>query len=143
MSIRRHSLSGNPTSLCGPISRCWTTQCSGMKQFSSHGVCVFPSDTVALFRSKEERDTLLRGTGIPEAVDADLANIQKEYTDVVLPFITRHPDLWTPDIHTLELYTKLVAFVMAYRFSTQQIPLFTSISTFAPPHHKLPFLHPL
>lgn len=67
------------------------------------------------FRSKEERDRLLKGTGIPEAVDIDLSNIRKEYTDVVLPFISRHPDLWNPDTHTLELYTQLVAFVMAYR----------------------------
>lgn len=48
-------------------------------------------------------------------MDTDLANIQREYTDVVLPFITNHPDLWNPDRHTLELYTQLVAFVMAYR----------------------------
>lgn len=58
---------------------------------------------------------MLRGTGIPEAVDTDLANIQREYTGVVLPFIARYPDLWNSDTHTLELYTKLVAFVMAYR----------------------------
>uniref|UniRef100_A0A672YBZ7 SET domain containing 6, protein lysine methyltransferase n=1 Tax=Sphaeramia orbicularis TaxID=375764 RepID=A0A672YBZ7_9TELE len=68
-----------------------------------------------MFWSKEERDRLLRGTGIPEAVDRDLTNIQREYTDVVLPFITKHPDLWNPQVHTLERYTQLVAFVMAYR----------------------------
>lgn len=68
-----------------------------------------------MLRSKEERGKLLKGTGIPEAVDTDLANICREYTDVVLPFITKHPDLWDPSKHTLELYTKLVAFVMAYR----------------------------
>ncbi|XP_070686861.1 N-lysine methyltransferase setd6 [Pempheris klunzingeri] len=73
-----------------------------------------------MFWSKEERDRLLRGTGIPEAVDTDLANIQREYTDVVLPFITKHPDLWRPDTHTLELYTQLVAFVMAYSFQEPQ-----------------------
>ncbi|XP_044050085.1 N-lysine methyltransferase setd6 isoform X2 [Siniperca chuatsi] len=73
-----------------------------------------------MFWSKEERDRLLRGTGIPEAVDTDLANIQREYTDVVLPFITKHPDLWSPDTHTLELYTQLVAFVMAYSFQEPQ-----------------------
>ncbi|XP_026220395.1 N-lysine methyltransferase setd6 [Anabas testudineus] len=73
-----------------------------------------------MFWSKEERDRLLRGTGIPGAVDTDLANIHKEYTDVVLPFITRHPDLWNKDTHTLELYTKLVAFVMAYSFQEPQ-----------------------
>ncbi|XP_056272254.1 N-lysine methyltransferase setd6-like [Pseudoliparis swirei] len=53
---------------------------------------------------------------IPEAVDTDLANIQRDDTDLVLPFIAKHPDLWNPDTHTLELYTKLVAFVMAYSF---------------------------
>ncbi|KAM9351907.1 N-lysine methyltransferase setd6 [Symphorus nematophorus] len=73
-----------------------------------------------MFWSKEERDRLLRGTGVPEAVDTDLANIQREYTDVVLPFITKHPDLWNPDTHTLELYTQLVAFVMAYSFQEPQ-----------------------
>lgn len=66
-------------------------------------------------RSKEEREQLLKGTGIPEAVDRDLANIQREYTEVVLPFIQSHPERWNPAKHTLELYTQLVAFVMAYR----------------------------
>ncbi|XP_056455121.1 N-lysine methyltransferase setd6 [Gadus chalcogrammus] len=69
-----------------------------------------------LFWSKEERGTLLRGTGIPEAVERDLANIQKEYSTVVLPFIAQHTDLWNPSIHTLQLYTRLVAFIMAYSF---------------------------
>uniref|UniRef100_UPI0037E8B477 N-lysine methyltransferase setd6 n=1 Tax=Semicossyphus pulcher TaxID=241346 RepID=UPI0037E8B477 len=73
-----------------------------------------------MFWSKEERDRLLRGTGIPEAVDTDLVNIKREYTDVVLPFITKHPDLWNPNTHTLELYTQLVAFVMAYSFQEPQ-----------------------
>lgn len=69
-----------------------------------------------MFWSKEEREELLKGTGVPEAVDTDLTNIQKEYKDIVLPFITLHPDLWNPHTHTLELYTQLVAFVMAYSF---------------------------
>uniref|UniRef100_A0A3P9IVF7 N-lysine methyltransferase SETD6 n=1 Tax=Oryzias latipes TaxID=8090 RepID=A0A3P9IVF7_ORYLA len=73
-----------------------------------------------MFWSKEERDRLLRGTGVPEAVDKDLSNIQREYEDVVLPFMTRHPDLWNPKTHTLELYTELVAFVMAYSFQEPQ-----------------------
>ncbi|KAM8892543.1 N-lysine methyltransferase setd6 [Spinachia spinachia] len=73
-----------------------------------------------MFWSKEERDRLLRATGIPEAVDTDLANIEREYTDVVLPFVAKHPDLWNPDTHTLELYTQLVAFVMAYSFQEPQ-----------------------
>ncbi|XP_013879409.1 N-lysine methyltransferase setd6 [Austrofundulus limnaeus] len=69
-----------------------------------------------MFWSKEERDRQLRGTGIPEAVDMDLSNIHQEYTEIVLPFMVRHPDLWNPETHTLELYTHLVAFVMAYSF---------------------------
>ncbi|XP_076590177.1 N-lysine methyltransferase setd6-like [Chaetodon auriga] len=73
-----------------------------------------------MFWSKEERERLLKGTGVSEAVSTDLANIQREYTDVVLPFITKHPDLWSPDTHTLELYTELVAFVMAYSFQEPQ-----------------------
>ncbi|XP_041795008.1 N-lysine methyltransferase setd6 isoform X2 [Chelmon rostratus] len=73
-----------------------------------------------MFWSKEERDTLLKGTGISEAVNTDLVNIQREYTDVVLPFITKHPNLWNPDTHTLELYTQLVAFVMANSFQEPQ-----------------------
>lgn len=73
-----------------------------------------------MFWSKEERDRLLRGTGVPEAVDTDLTNIQREYKEVVLPFIKKHPDLWSPDTHTLELYTQLVAFVMAYSFQEPQ-----------------------
>ncbi|XP_055790031.1 N-lysine methyltransferase setd6 [Salvelinus fontinalis] len=69
-----------------------------------------------MFWSKDERDRLLKGTGIPEAVDTDLTNIQKEYKDIVLPFITLHTDLWDPERHTLDLYRSLVAFVMAYSF---------------------------
>ncbi|KAJ8336618.1 hypothetical protein SKAU_G00378380 [Synaphobranchus kaupii] len=69
-----------------------------------------------MFWSEEERVRLLQGTGIPEAVDTDLDNIHKEYSDIVLPFIRLHPDLWDPEKHTLELYKRLVAFVMAYSF---------------------------
>lgn len=72
-------------------------------------------NSVGILRSTEERERLLKGTGIPEAVDRDLANIRSEYTEVVLPFIQSHPEWWNPEEHTLELYTQLVAFVMAYR----------------------------
>lgn len=97
-------------------------------------------------RSKEERDRELRGTGVPEAVDRDLANIQREYTNIVLPFITRHPEFWNPNTHTLELYTQLVAFVMAYRLADTHIsgsaflcdPFYSLI--FTPPCRPLPFL---
>ncbi|KAG7248674.1 hypothetical protein CRUP_004467, partial [Coryphaenoides rupestris] len=76
----------------------------------------FSSLDQPLFWSTEERLSLLRGTGIPKAVERDLANIEREYSTVVLPFISKHADLWNPSTHTLQLYTRLVAFVMAYSF---------------------------
>ncbi|XP_060110260.1 N-lysine methyltransferase SETD6 [Heteronotia binoei] len=69
-----------------------------------------------MFWSEEERWRLLQGTGILEAVDKDLANIQMEYSSIILPFLKAHPDLFNPKVHTLELYKKLVAFIMAYSF---------------------------
>nr|XP_009931951.1 PREDICTED: N-lysine methyltransferase SETD6 [Opisthocomus hoazin] len=65
---------------------------------------------------EEERVRLLRGTGIPEAVEKDLANIHLEYSSIVLPFMESHPAIFDPKLHTLELYKQLVAFVMAYSF---------------------------
>ena len=67
-------------------------------------------------RSQEERDTLLQGTGIPEAVNTDLDKILKEYSDVVYPLINKYPEFWPPCKMSLDLYKDLVAFVMAYRF---------------------------
>ncbi|KAK6480112.1 N-lysine methyltransferase setd6-like isoform X2 [Huso huso] len=69
-----------------------------------------------MFWPKEERERLLQGTGVPEAVEKDLANILKEYNDIVLPFIQSHREVLDPQKHTLELYQSLVAFVMAYSF---------------------------
>ncbi|KFV57224.1 N-lysine methyltransferase SETD6, partial [Tyto alba] len=65
---------------------------------------------------EEERTRLLQGTGIPEAVDKDLANIHLEYSSIILPFMESHPTIFDPKVHTLELYKQLVAFVMAYSF---------------------------
>ncbi|XP_062997555.1 N-lysine methyltransferase SETD6 [Elgaria multicarinata webbii] len=69
-----------------------------------------------MFWSSEERMRLLQGTGIPEAVDKDLASIQMEYCSIILPFMKAHPDIFNPRVHTLDLYKTLVAFVMAYSF---------------------------
>ncbi|XP_053127500.1 N-lysine methyltransferase SETD6 isoform X2 [Hemicordylus capensis] len=69
-----------------------------------------------MFWSAEEQKRLLKGTGVPEAVEKDLANIQLEYSSIILPFMKAHPDVFNPQVHTLELYQKLVAFVMAYSF---------------------------
>ncbi|KAM9301684.1 N-lysine methyltransferase SETD6 [Gastrophryne carolinensis] len=69
-----------------------------------------------MFWSEEERAELLCGTGVAEAVRKDLANIEREYESIVLPFIQRHPEVLSSDTHTLQLYKRLVAFVMAYSF---------------------------
>ncbi|KAM3829028.1 N-lysine methyltransferase SETD6 isoform 2-T2 [Vipera latastei] len=68
-----------------------------------------------MFWGLEERARLLQGTGVLEAVEKDLANIEMEYSSIILPFLKAHPDLFNPKVHTLELYRRLVAFVMAYR----------------------------
>lgn len=59
---------------------------------------------------------MLQGTGVPEAVEKDLANIRSEYYSIVLPFMEAHPDLFSPRVRSLELYHQLVALVMAYSF---------------------------
>ncbi|NXC75815.1 SETD6 methyltransferase, partial [Anhinga anhinga] len=69
-----------------------------------------------MFWPEEERTRLLQGTGIPDAVDKDLANIHLEYSSIILPFMESHPSIFDPKLHTLELYKELVAFVMAYSF---------------------------
>ncbi|XP_054856731.1 N-lysine methyltransferase SETD6 [Eublepharis macularius] len=69
-----------------------------------------------MFWNEEERRRLLQGTGVAEAVDKDIANIQTEYSSIILPFLKAHPEVFNPKVHTMELYKKLVAFVMAYSF---------------------------
>ncbi|XP_062818029.1 N-lysine methyltransferase SETD6 isoform X2 [Anolis carolinensis] len=76
----------------------------------------FSSLDLPMFWSREEQKQLLQGTGVPEAVEKDLASIQEEFSSVVLPFMKAHPDLFNPKVHNLELYKRLVAFVMAYSF---------------------------
>ncbi|XP_036688505.1 N-lysine methyltransferase SETD6 isoform X2 [Balaenoptera musculus] len=69
-----------------------------------------------MFWPEEERRRLLQGTGVPEAVEKDLASIRSEYYSIVLPFMEAHPDLFSPRVRCLELYRQLVALVMAYSF---------------------------
>ncbi|XP_063801902.1 N-lysine methyltransferase SETD6 isoform X2 [Pseudophryne corroboree] len=91
----------DPTSLWSPYFGLWPQ--------------LIPPD-LPMFWSSEERSRLLQGTGVAEAVTQDLENIEQEYNTIVLPFIERHPDVFCPKTHTLELYKRLVAFVMAYSF---------------------------
>ncbi|XP_006878787.1 PREDICTED: N-lysine methyltransferase SETD6 [Elephantulus edwardii] len=69
-----------------------------------------------MFWPEEERRRLLQGTGVPQAVEKDLANIRSEYQAIVLPFMEAHPDLFSPWVRSLDLYQQLVALVMAYSF---------------------------
>ncbi|KAK3598982.1 hypothetical protein CHS0354_024658 [Potamilus streckersoni] len=67
--------------------------------------------------ARSEREDLLQGTGTNETVEKDLQNIEKEFEMVVLPFIKRHPDLFSKSCEDIELYKRMVAFVMAYSFT--------------------------
>ncbi|KAL3857676.1 hypothetical protein ACJMK2_012318 [Sinanodonta woodiana] len=70
-----------------------------------------------MFWARSEREDLLQGTGTSEFVERDLRNIEKEFENVVLPFIKRHPDLFSKLCEDIEFYKKMVAFVMAYSFT--------------------------
>ncbi|XP_787519.5 N-lysine methyltransferase setd6 [Strongylocentrotus purpuratus] len=59
----------------------------------------------------------LRGTGIAEAVQRDLRNIDRDYHDVALPFIKKNADLFSEEKHNLDLYKRTVSFIMAYSFT--------------------------
>ncbi|MEE6500230.1 hypothetical protein FKM82_003711 [Ascaphus truei] len=69
-----------------------------------------------MFWSEDERAQLLQGTGVVEAVRKDLESMEEEYNSIVMPFIRRNPDRFCPEKHTIDLYKRLVAFVMAYSF---------------------------
>ncbi|XP_038168797.1 N-lysine methyltransferase SETD6 [Arvicola amphibius] len=72
--------------------------------------------THPMFWPEEERLRLLKGTGVPEAVEKDLVNIRSEYYSIVLPFMEAHSDFFSPTVRSLDLYRQLVALVMAYSF---------------------------
>ncbi|XP_071949120.1 N-lysine methyltransferase setd6-like [Antedon mediterranea] len=59
----------------------------------------------------------LKGTGINEEVNRDLENIATEFDTIVLPFLKEHSTMFNTDVHTFELYKKMVAFVMSYSFT--------------------------
>lgn len=70
-----------------------------------------------LFWTKSERDTLLKGTGLPSKVDRDLLMMTKEFKERVLPFVDKHKKIFGEVCKDFELYKKMVAFVMAYSFT--------------------------
>ncbi|CAI8044237.1 N-lysine methyltransferase setd6 [Geodia barretti] len=67
--------------------------------------------------SPEERSQLLQGTGVGERVQRDLANMERDYHSIVLPFIQRHPLLYQGSEHSLQMYRDLVCLVMSYSFT--------------------------
>ncbi|KAL8580162.1 hypothetical protein ACOMHN_043047 [Nucella lapillus] len=69
-----------------------------------------------LMWTKKEREQLLKGTGVVEAVTRDLEMLERDFTTKALPFMRKHPHVFSPACHSLELYIKMVAFVMAYSF---------------------------
>ncbi|XP_038059813.1 N-lysine methyltransferase setd6-like [Patiria miniata] len=70
-----------------------------------------------MFWDKETVTSELKGTGVPDLVDRDVENIRHEYHSIAVPFMEKNPEYFDLSIHTLDLYRKLVAFVMAYSFS--------------------------
>nr|XP_054768302.1 N-lysine methyltransferase setd6-like [Lytechinus pictus] len=69
-----------------------------------------------MFWDRSFMEQELRGTGIPEAVQRDLRNIDSDYRDTALPFIKKNTDLFSEEKHNLDLYKRTVSFIMAYSF---------------------------
>lgn len=58
---------------------------------------IVPSETAPgpiLQWSHLERRRLLRGTGVEQRVQRDQENIIRDYSEIVLPFMRRHPELF-------------------------------------------------
>ncbi|XP_046360265.1 N-lysine methyltransferase setd6-like [Haliotis cracherodii] len=77
----------------------------------------FKELTLPMFWTQSEREELLKGTGVIEAVDRDLVNITHDFKKLVQPFIQKHKDVFGPLYDDIEFYKKIVAFVMAYSFT--------------------------
>lgn len=92
-----------------------TDECSPWAPYFSLWPQLMPPD-LPMFWSKDERLQLLKGTGVTEAVEKDLENMEQEYSSIVLPFIKKHPEMFCPQKHSLDLYKRMVAFIMAYSF---------------------------
>ncbi|XP_056381351.1 N-lysine methyltransferase SETD6 [Hyla sarda] len=92
-----------------------TDKCSPWAPYFGLWPQLTPPD-LPMFWSEDERLQLLKGTGVTQAVKKDLENMEQEYNTIVLPFIRQHPNMFCPQKHCLDLYKRLVAFVMAYSF---------------------------
>ncbi|XP_048769500.2 N-lysine methyltransferase setd6-like [Ostrea edulis] len=70
-----------------------------------------------MFWTKDEREQLLTGTGVLEAVKRDLDKIHKEFETVVSPYIKKHQGVISPGCDDLDLYKRMVSYVMGYSFT--------------------------
>ncbi|KAK7495545.1 hypothetical protein BaRGS_00013243, partial [Batillaria attramentaria] len=75
-----------------------------------------------MFWSSKEREELLTGTGVVESVNRDLAMMENDFNTKALPFMQKHSDVFGPQCQSLELYKKMVAFIMAYSFTEPRGP---------------------
>ncbi|XP_076469350.1 N-lysine methyltransferase setd6-like [Babylonia areolata] len=69
-----------------------------------------------MFWSQKEREDLLRGTGVDHSVNRDLQLLEEDFHTKALPFMQKHPQVFSPACQSLKLFTRMVAFVMAYSF---------------------------
>ncbi|XP_078590049.1 N-lysine methyltransferase SETD6-like isoform X3 [Branchiostoma floridae x Branchiostoma japonicum] len=69
-----------------------------------------------MFWTEDEIERDLCNTGIPEASSSDLTKMKLEYTSLALPFIRKHRHIFSEEVHSFELYKRMVAFIMAYSF---------------------------
>ncbi|XP_066281502.1 N-lysine methyltransferase SETD6-like isoform X2 [Branchiostoma lanceolatum] len=69
-----------------------------------------------MFWTEDEIKKDLCNTGVPEASKSDLTKMKLEYTSLALPFIKKHSHIFSEEVHSFELYKRMVAFIMAYSF---------------------------
>ncbi|XP_059170295.1 N-lysine methyltransferase SETD6-like [Physella acuta] len=79
----------------------------------------FQSLNLPMFWEDSEVKQLLAGTGVDTAVERDIKMIQDDYNKRVVPFFDTHNQL-SGDKRDLDLFKKMVAFVMAYSFTEPQ-----------------------
>lgn len=70
-----------------------------------------------MFWTEDEREKLLTGTGVVEAVNRDLKKIHTEFQTVVSSYLKKHKGTISEGCDNLELYKRMVSYVMAYSFT--------------------------
>ncbi|XP_064620869.1 N-lysine methyltransferase SETD6-like isoform X2 [Lineus longissimus] len=98
----------------------------------------FSEVDLPMFWDRSERLVELRGTGVDMAVEKDLENVKKEFNNIVLPFIRKHDDKFPVQCQSIDLYKRMVAFVMAYSFTEPEREEDSDIDTEDMPITKSP-----